>query len=302
MTTHETAVTQYIVANGTKLAYRRLGASVGIPLVMMMHFRGNMDWWDPALINALAKSRPIILMDNAGIGKSEGEIPTTLHGWAEHLIALVQALKVHQIDLLGFSMGGGAAQHVALAAPKGMVRRLIIAGSRTSKTPNTVIGPRKIFHQLAHAVTEEEFKEAFTVSFFNPSEHGRAAAKTVLDRIYVRKEDRAPHLSPGLAKRQTEAFTKFSVSSPDNPYERIHELDMPVLIANGDNDLLIPTVNSFELAQLLPDAHLHIYPNSGHGFLYQYAELFAKHVDLFLDETTGEDGEKIFEALKSRLS
>lgn len=104
MSTHETAITQYIEANGTKLAYRRLGARDGIPLVMMMHFRGNMDFWDPALVDALGKSRPIILMDNAGIGKSEGEIPTTLQGWAEHVINLLKALEIHQIDLLGFSM------------------------------------------------------------------------------------------------------------------------------------------------------------------------------------------------------
>ncbi|CZR53006.1 uncharacterized protein PAC_02884 [Phialocephala subalpina] len=299
MATHEDAITQYIVVNDTRLAYRRLGKCDGIPLVMMIHFRGNMDFWDPALINALAKFRPVILIDNAGTGKSEGEIPTTFQGWAEHVIALVRALNIRQIDLLGFSMGGGAAQLVALNAPS-LVRRLIIAGSRTSKTPNTVIGPRKIFHELAHAATEEEFKEALAISFFNPTAHGRAAAKTVLERIYARKQDRAPQLPPGLAKRQTEAMTKFSISNPENPYERIHELAMPVFVANGDNDLLIPTVNSFELAQLLPNAHLHIFPNSGHGFLYQYAELFAKHVNLFLDEESG--GETGGNEVKARLN
>jgi pimeloyl-ACP methyl ester carboxylesterase len=286
MATQQTAETKYINANGTKLAYRLLGSQSGIPLVMLIHFRANMDFWDPALINSLARSRPIILLDNAGIGKSGGEIPTTLRGWAAHVIALLEALGIHQIDLMGFSMGGAAAQHVALAAP-GLVRKLILAGTRTSRTPNTVIGPRKFFFELAHSVTKEEFKEAFALTFFSPSPHGRAAALASWDRIFSRTQDRAPHLSPVLAKRQTEAFSKFSVSNPENPYERIHELKMPVFVANGDNDLLIPSVNSFELAQLLPNAHLHIYPNSGHGFLYQYAELFAKHIDLFLD---GEDG------------
>ncbi|KAK0102444.1 hypothetical protein ONS95_006063 [Cadophora gregata] len=282
MSTQQTTVTKFILANGTKLAYRQLGLMYGTPLVMLMHFRGNMDFWDPALINALAKSRPIILLDNAGIGKSEGEIPTTLHGWATHVIALLNALDIQQIDLLGFSMGGGAAQHVALAAPE-KIRRLILAGTRTSRTPNTILGPRKLFYELAHSTTEEEFKAAFERSFFNPTQHGRDAAEASWNRIFTRTDDRAPHLSPVLAKRQTEAFSKFSVSSPDNPYERIQELKMPIFVANGDNDLLIPTPNSFELAQLLPHAHLHIYPNAGHGFLYQYAELFAAHVDMFLD-------------------
>ncbi|KAL2071384.1 hypothetical protein VTL71DRAFT_12619 [Oculimacula yallundae] len=288
MSTQETAVTKYIVANGTKLAYRQLGLISGIPLVMLMHFRGNMDFWDPALINALATSRPIILLDNAGIGKSSGEIPSTLHGWALHVLALLDALNVAQLDLLGFSMGGGAAQHVALAAP-GRVRKLILAGTRTSRTPNTILGPRNIFYDLAHAVTKEEFKAAWTNSFFNPSQHGRDAAEASWKRIFTRKDNRAPHLSPELAKRQTEAFAKFSVESPENPYERIQELGMPVFVANGDNDLLIPTTNSLELARILPLAHLHVYPNSGHGFLFQYAEVFAKHVEIFLD------GEDVFE-------
>ncbi|KAE8445505.1 hypothetical protein EG329_013395 [Mollisiaceae sp. DMI_Dod_QoI] len=250
MITHEDAITRFIVANGTKLAYRRLGRKEGVPLVMMMlHFRGNIDFWDPALIDALGESRPIILMDNSGIEKSEGQIPTTPHGWAVHLIGLLEVLNIRQIDLLGYWVGGGAAQHVALAAPQGLVCKL-------------------------------------------------ATGKTVLERIYVRKQDRTPHLPQKLAKRQTDAFKNFSISSPDNPYERVRELKMPVVDANGDNDLLIPTVDSVKLAELLPNARLHIYPNSGHGFLYQYAELFAKHIDLFLDGSD-EEGEKPF---KSRLS
>jgi pimeloyl-ACP methyl ester carboxylesterase len=125
------APTNYIQANGNNIAYRRLGPKDGIPLVMMMHFRGNMDLWDPKLLDALARSRPIIIFDNTGVGRSGGEIPTTLKGWAVVLLDLVDALGIPQFDLLGFSMGGGAAQFVALAAPK-MVRRLILAGTRTS--------------------------------------------------------------------------------------------------------------------------------------------------------------------------
>lgn len=287
MSTQRTAETQYVVAHGIKLAYRRLGRDRGIPLVMLMHFRGNMDFWDPALIDALMKNRPVVIFDNAGIGKSEGEIPTTLHGWALNAIALIDALGISQIDLLGFSMGGGAAQHVALAAPH-RVRKLILAGTRTSRSPNTVLGPRDIFKALATAVTEKEFKDAFALSFFNHSDHGKAAAEASWRRITSRSKDRSPHLSPHLARQQIEAFSKFSVPNPQNPYERIKELTMPVFIANGDNDLLIPTRNSFEMAEIIPHAHLHIYPNSGHGFLYQYAELFTKHIDLFLD---GGDGE-----------
>jgi len=287
MSTQQTAVTKYAVANGVKLAYRQLGKETGIPLVMLMHFRGNMDFWDPALINALASSRPIILLDNAGVGKSEGEIPTTLEGWASHVIALVKTLEINQIDLLGFSMGGGAAQMVALGAPL-LVRKLILAGIRSARTPNTISGNVDVFYPLGNSVTEKEFKAAIALSFYNPSPHGQAAAKASWDRIQERSIDRAPHLSPELAKRQRKAFDKFSMLHRNQPYEGIRQLKIPVFVANGDNDLLIPTRNSVEIAELLPNAHLHIYPNSGHGFLYQHAALFASHIDLFLD---GEDGE-----------
>ena len=222
MTTQQNAETSYIVANGVKLAYRRLGLTAGIPLVMMMHFRGNMDFWDPALINALAKSRPLIILDNAGIGKSGGDIPTTFQGWAAHVIDLIEALNIKQIDLLGFSMGGGAAQHVALSAPC-LIRKLILAGTRTSKTPNTLRGPREIFLPLANSVTEKEFEVAWAQSFFNHDPSGKAAAKASWNRIFSRTHDRSQHLSPEFAKRQIDAYDKFLQPHPENPYERIKE-------------------------------------------------------------------------------
>lgn len=282
MATQRTAVTQYALVNGIKLAYRRLGHDSGIPLVLMMHFRGNMDFWDPALINRLTKARPILLFDNAGVGKSEGEVPTTFKGWAANVIGLLESLGIRQIDLLGYSMGGAAAQYVYLLAPY-MIRKLILAGTRTSQTPNSVGGPPHIFKELARSVTEEEFKAAIALSFFNPTPHGQAAAKASWSRIFSRTVDRAPHLSPELGKRQIEAFINFTIPNPEHPYERIKEFIIPVFVANGDNDLLIPTVNTTELATLLPHAHVHVYPNAGHGFLFQYAGLFVKHVDLFLD-------------------
>jgi pimeloyl-ACP methyl ester carboxylesterase len=302
MSTHETAPTKYISTNGNTYAYRYLGPSHGIPLVMLIHFRGNMDFWDPLLINKLALTRPVLLLDYTGTGSSPGVIPTTLHGWAEHVVALLAALNISRIDLLGFSMGGGAAQHVVLAAP-GLVRKLVLAGTQTSRTPNTVSGVRDIFEWLASSVSEEEFKDSWVKSFFPASPVGVLAADTVWERIKSsHPKDRKPYLSPELAKRQTEAFSKFTVFDAGNPYERIEELRvMPVFIANGNDDLLCPTQNSVELAELLGNnADLHIYPASGHGFLFQYAELFAEHVNIFLGKAD-EEVKSAVELLKVRL-
>lgn len=104
MATQRTAVTQYVTVDGVRFAYRQIGIRIGIPLVMLMHFRGNMDFWDPTLIDALARSRPILMLDYSGVGKSEGEVPSSFQGWAANVIAVVDALKIRKIDLLGFSM------------------------------------------------------------------------------------------------------------------------------------------------------------------------------------------------------
>jgi len=284
MSTQQTAITKFIEANGIRFAYRLFGKEEGIPLVMLIHFRGNMDFWDPILINALAKTRTILLLDYPGIGKSSGEIPLTIHGWADSVLALLHALKITRVDLLGFSMGGAVAQQVTLAAPKGMVRKLVLAGTRTSGSPNTILGPREVLEALSQSETQDEFAESWALSFFDNTVQGRLAAKASWERILSRSQDRAPHANIETAKRQIIAFRDFSERKADGAFARIKEIAIPVLVANGDNDTLIPTENSFELQRILPNAQLHVYPNSGHGFLFQYGELFAKHVEVFLDD------------------
>ena len=161
MSTYETAQDRYIRVNGNKYAYRRFGQSVGIPLFMHIHFRGTMDHWDPALINPLAARRPIILLDSAGVGRSEGEIPTTYAGWAQVVIDVLAALGLEQVDLLGFSMGGCTVQMIALNAPQ-LVRRLVVAGSTCSAGEGIVqVTDWKPFIKLKSAITQEEQLQAF---------------------------------------------------------------------------------------------------------------------------------------------
>jgi len=287
--THQTAVTKYIDAQGTKLAYRNVGKPEGIPLVMMVHFRANMDWWDPALIDRLAAQRPVIIFDNAGVGKSEGTIPSTYAGWADHVINLIQALGHKEADVFGFSMGGTVVQMVALNAPKGLVRRVIIAGTVPSEGPDSVnVTDWHPYEVLKTGDSPEEIWKGWAYSFFPDTNKGRFDAAESWARIHLRTEDRAPYMSEKNAEEQTATFVEdWAVEKQENSYHRFGELKMPVFIANGDDDRLCPTPNSWVMFEKIRQAggnvHLHLYPRAGHGFLYQHAEQFSRHIGEFLD-------------------
>jgi len=282
MSTQQSAVTQYIEANGNRLAYRRIGPNTGVPLVLHIHYRGNMDFWDPALINPLAAKRPVIIFDNSGVGKSTGTVPNTFAGWAENVIALVHALNIPQIDLLGFSMGGCVAQMVALNAP-GLVRRLILAGTRASVSPNTVGADWPLVERFTVAMDPISVEAAFTESMFTTTTNGLSQAKKYWTRIHERQHDELIMDQATTQAQLNDPWTHWETPNPLNSYERLGELKMPVLVCNGDTDILVPTKNSFELQEKIEGAFLQIYPDAGHAFLFQYGALVAAHINLFLD-------------------
>ncbi|RFU78634.1 alpha beta-hydrolase [Trichoderma arundinaceum] len=298
MTIHQTTSTQYITtSDGVKYAYRRIGPSEGVPLVMHGFFRSNMDFWDPILINNLAKRRPVILFDQAGVGRSSGTIPTTYQGWADCQINLTNALGIKRYDVAGFSMGGLSAQLVALEAPD-QVRKLVLMGTTAAiprKTSDVagIVWPREKAQPEPMAVltnsgsTAADVQHAIAASFFYQTDAGRAATERWWDRVNERKADgEAPLLefvnAEGTA-RQVQAVAHWNTPEKIDAYDRLTELKMPVLVMNGDDDLLVPSSRSWELAKKIPNSQLIIYPNAGHGFLYQYAELTAAHVNMFLD-------------------
>ncbi|KAF7191301.1 2-hydroxy-6-oxo-6-phenylhexa-2,4-dienoate hydrolase [Pseudocercospora fuligena] len=301
MATQETADTKYITAgNGVKFAYRVLGhhdkTSI-LPLFMHIHFRANMDFWDPLLVNNIAYHRPVVIFDQAGIGKSSGNVATTYQGWADNVIYLIEALKFVKIDLFGFSMGGWNVQMVALTRPD-LIRKLIIAGSGPSMLSHQVPGivwpretaPEEPIKMLATARAEsrEEVEASITVSFFPPTNAGRLAAQQYFARIRSRAAPETAIFSLLDAEKSAEqrkaAQHWYNAANTGNSFHRLGELSMPVLIINGDDDLLIPTGHSWELLKGIRNAQLIIYPQSGHGFLWQYAERVARDFNVFLDD------------------
>lgn len=281
-----------------------------------------MDHWDPALINPLAATRPVLLIDNAGVGRSTGEIPKTFKEWAQHYLDVVSALGIRQFDVLGFSMGGCVAQLVALNAPPRAVRSLILLGTTPSSGEGVVRADLGPFNRLKDAATDAEQREAFLTSFFEPSATSQAAGRAAWDRIIGSRADRVAHVPANGAKRQGVAFANFMNPklAGDASYNRFDELRMPVLIANGkrihprlaaftthtpgpvslmcnklhktgSNDLLLPTDNSILMWKMLSHlkAQLHLFPDAGHGFLFQYATELAKIINDFLDTPGAQD-------------
>ncbi|KAF5240747.1 hypothetical protein FANTH_9416 [Fusarium anthophilum] len=300
MATQQTAKTQYVKSpNGVTFAYRQIGNASSIPLVLLTHFRGTMDKWDPLIVNTLAKNRRIITVDYAGVGLSSGEVATSIRQSAADITQFIELIGEKEIDLLGFSIGGYVAQMVALNADpsKVKVRKLILAGTGTSYGPDLVYSQNKDVGSVA-GVKDVDIN-VFKTLFFPKNAEGDAAAEAWWSRIHERSaassgEEDSLWLSSGYKDggkglmgqvTQGHDFTESPEKSKgeDGAYERLADLKIPVLVANGSNDYMIPTPNSYLIYQKVPNGQLILYPNSGHGFLFQYAPTFVKHVETFLE-------------------
>ena len=269
-------------ANGVEYAYRDTGTSTGAgagaaPLVLFQHFRGNLDSWDPALIDALATGRRVVTFDNAGVGGSGGTTPDTIEQMARDAIAFLSAMDIGQADLVGFSIGSFVAQQVALVRPA-IVRRLVLASS----APKGAAGMHGWAAEVIGAVgTPHTTPEAYLSVFFAPSASSLQAGKEALGRIYARTDDRDEATTWATREAQYDAVCTWGI--PEHALlQRLGALGMPVFVANGDSDPMILPRYSYLLAGLIPDARLKIYPDSAHGFLFQHHAEFAADVAAFL--------------------
>jgi pimeloyl-ACP methyl ester carboxylesterase len=271
--------------NGVSYAYRRFGnrASGVPPLLFLQHFRGNLDNWDPALVDAIAGTREVILFDNAGVGGSTGTVPRTVAAMAHDALAFIDALELREVDVLGYSLGGFVAQELALIRPR-LVRRLVLAGTGPQGGDDMHRFTDEIF---AHANQEQPRGEDVLALFFERSETSVAKGKEYLERIFTRTHGRDARATLEVRDAQLDAITTWGI--PDaSRLGRLAGITQPVLVANGVNDRVVPTKNSHLLAERLPDARLKIYPDAGHGFLFQYPDEFAGEVERFLNEARSE--------------
>jgi pimeloyl-ACP methyl ester carboxylesterase len=263
-------------ANGTDYAYRQTGAGP-VPLVLFQHFRGNLDNWDPALIDALAAGRPVITFDNAGVGGSSGTTPDTIGQMARDALVFLDALGTGPADFLGFSIGSFVAQEIALIRPAA-VRRLVLASS----APQGAAGMHGWAPEVIGAVgVPEPAPTAYLNVFFTPSETSQQAGHQVLARLTARTADRDKATTWETRLAQYDAVCTWGI--PDHArLQRVTAIEAPTFIANGDHDPMILPRYSHLLAGLIPAAQLKLYPDAAHGFLFQHHTAFAADVEAFL--------------------
>jgi len=274
----DASIQRVTAVNAVEYAYRDLGDS-DVPLVLLQHFRGNLDNWDPALVDALAADRRVVTFDNVGVGATTGRTPSTIEAMAHDAIAFLEAMNLQRVDLLGFSIGSFVAQEVALIRPD-LLRRVVLASS----APQGAAGMHGWAPEVIGAVgAPEPNPQGYLDVFFAPTPTSREAGQQAAGRIFGRTADRDEPTTWQTRQAQYDAVCAWGIPN-HSLLERVAAIDLPVFVANGDSDPMILPRYSYLLAGLLPDARVTIYPDSAHGFLFQHHRQFAADVHAFLQE------------------
>jgi pimeloyl-ACP methyl ester carboxylesterase len=274
----DVSIRRVTAGNAIEYAYRELGDG-DIPLVLLQHFRGNLDNWDPALVDALAEDRRVVAFDNVGVGATTGRTPSTVEAMAHDAIAFLEAMSFRKVDLLGFSLGSFVAQEIALIRPD-LLRRVVLASS----APQGAAEMHGWAPEVIGAVgAPETSPEGYLDVFFAPTTTSREAGLQAAQRIFGRTADRDEVTTWQTRQAQYDAVCAWGIPN-HSLLQRVTAIELPVFVANGDSDPMILPRYSHLLAGLLPDARVTIYPDSAHGFLFQHHGRFAADVHGFLAE------------------
>ncbi len=267
--------TRTIDVGGVPFAYRELGPDTGVPVIFLHHLMAVLDDWDPRVIDGIAAQRRVIAFDNRGVGASGGSVPDTIEEMGRDAIAFIRALRLKKVDLLGFSLGGGVAQMVALQAPD-LVRRMILAG--TGPRGGGGIDEINRIAVVAYLKAALTWSDARNFLFFPRTPEGKRAARDYFAALKERIKDRDQPISLQARRAQLAAIKAAGLSEPDD----LSRITQPVLVANGDHDLMVASSLSANMAHRLPNAKLTIYPDSGHGGVFQHHQAFVREVINFL--------------------
>jgi pimeloyl-ACP methyl ester carboxylesterase len=275
-TTYKDAPTKSVDVGGTRFVYRELGADTDVPVILFTHLGGVLDNWDPRVVDGIAAKHRVITFDYRGVGASEGKPADSIAGMARDGVAFIRALGYDRVDLLGFSMGGMVTQQIVLDEPR-LVRRMIVAGTGPAGGEGIDKVTSVTIRDLIQAGLT--FKDQKELLFFTRTANGKAAARAFVKRLKERTEDRDKAFSLPAFRAQLKAIHDWGTQAPTD----LSRIEQPVLVANGDADRMVPTTpNTYDLARRLPNAKLTIYPDAGHGGIFQFHEQFVGEALEFL--------------------
>jgi pimeloyl-ACP methyl ester carboxylesterase len=269
------APTRRIDAAGATFVYRRLGPATGVPVILLNHWGAVLDNFDPRIVDGLAATRPVVAINYRGVGASGGKAPLTVAEMAKDAIAVIRALGFEEVDLIGFSLGGFVAQDIVQKEPD-LIRKLILAGTGPAGGEGIEQVGRVSWPLIIKGILT--FRDPKYYLFFTSAANSRRAAKDFLERLKERKTDRDKPITLGAFLRQLKAIKAWGKQAPRN----LSVILKPILVANGDHDIMVPSSNSIDLARRLPNAELILYENAGHGGIFQYHEAFVEKVLEFL--------------------
>jgi pimeloyl-ACP methyl ester carboxylesterase len=272
--THETAPTRSVEAGGVQFAYRRFGPHGATSLLLLNYFAAHMDDWDPGITNGFAEEHEVILVDYPGVGRSSGQTPSKVAALTNACIAFCRAIGLTQFDVVGFSLGGMIAQEIGAEYPD-MIRHIVLLGSAPRG------GEGLVFDDLS--IDELDDPAALVMkAFFTQSEESQASGHAYLERLKSRVDDRDTSVSKQSASAELAALREWGVIPPSDRFAMLGKIHHPTLVVGGNKDVVVMPINAFLLAEHLPNAQLIMYPDASHGAQSQHADVFLKHVKLFL--------------------